>query len=58
MSNIVFIPVIKDPKRIGRSIGYEWSIKSWKKWCDKNNSELFVLNDLLLDNEKMGICWQ
>ena len=34
MSNIVFMPAIKDPKRIGRSGGYEWSVKSWKNWCD------------------------
>ena len=27
-------------------------------WCEKNNCELFVLNDLVLENDKMGICWQ
>jgi|TARA_R110000851_G_scaffold12207_2_gene42628 lipopolysaccharide biosynthesis glycosyltransferase len=58
MSNIVFIPVIKDPKRIGRSIGYEWSIKSWKKWCDKNNSELILLEEPLTDPAQMSIAWQ
>ena len=37
---------------------YKYSIDSWKKWCDKNDCELFVLNELLADNNDMGICWQ
>ena len=41
-----------------RRAAYKYSIDSWKRWCDKNDCELFVLNDLVLDNEKMGICWQ
>ena len=41
-----------------RRAAYKYSIDSWKRWCDKNDCELFVLNDLVLDNEKMVICWQ
>ena len=41
-----------------RRLPYKYSIKSWQKWCDKNNCELFVMNDLLLPNEEMAICWQ
>tara|TARA_Y100001963_G_scaffold156207_1_gene249236 strand:+ start:1377 stop:2156 length:780 start_codon:yes stop_codon:yes gene_type:complete len=41
-----------------RRLSYKYSIDSWKRWCDKNGCELFVLNDLVLDNNKMGICWQ
>ena len=41
-----------------RRLPYKYSIKSWQKWCDKNNSELFVLNDLLLPKDEMAICWQ
>jgi hypothetical protein len=41
-----------------RRDSYKYSIASWKKWCDKNDCELFVLNDLILDNDAMGICWQ
>jgi len=41
-----------------RRKSYEYSIDSWKKWCDKNNCEMFVLNDLLHKNSEMGICWQ
>ena len=41
-----------------RRLPYEYSIKSWEKWCDKNDCELFVLTDLLLPKEEMAICWQ
>lgn len=41
-----------------RRLPYQYSIKSWKQWCDKNNAELFILNDLLIDHSEMGICWQ
>jgi len=40
-----------------RRLPYKYSIESWKAWCNKNNCELFVLNDLLLSNKDMGICW-
>ena len=41
-----------------RSDPYIYSVKSWQKWCDKNNAELFVIEDLLLPNEDMAIPWQ
>ena len=41
-----------------RRAAYKYSIDSWKKWCDKNDCELFVLTDLLLPQEEMAICWQ
>ena len=41
-----------------RSDPYIYSVKSWQQWCDKNNAELFVLEDLLLPNENMAIPWQ
>jgi hypothetical protein len=60
--NIVFMMDI-DLKGEGRWASsrrapYEYSIKSWSKWCEKNNAELFVLNDMLFDHTEMGICWQ
>ena len=60
--NVVYIMDI-DIKGEGRYASsrrdaYKYSIESWKKWCDKNDCELFVMNDLLLENEEMGICWQ
>ena len=41
-----------------RRLSYKYSIDSWKKWCDKNGCELFVLNDLIFDNKKMPVCFQ
>ena len=41
-----------------RRAAYKYSIDSWKKWCEKNNCELFILNDLIVEKEKMAICWQ
>jgi len=62
MKNVVFIMDV-DIKGDGRYASsrreaYKYSIDSWKKWCDTNNCELFILNDLLLPNNEMGICWQ
>ena len=41
-----------------RREAYKYSIDSWKKWCKKNDCELFILNDLLLPNDEMAIPWQ
>ena len=62
MKNIVFLMDI-DLSGEGRysstrRLPYKYSIKSWEKWCDKNDCELFVLNDLLLPKDEMAICWQ
>jgi hypothetical protein len=37
---------------------YKYSIRSWQKWCEKNNAELFVLDECLVDHNEMGLCWQ
>ena len=62
MSNIVFIMDIdiggEGRYASERRSSYGYSISSWRKWCDKNDCELFVLNDLVFDNNRMGICWQ
>ena len=41
-----------------RRLPYKYSINSWKQWAEKNDCELFVLNDLIMEKEKMSICWQ
>jgi len=41
-----------------RSLPYQYSMKSWKKWCDANDCELLILDELLFPIEQMGICWQ
>lgn len=60
--NIVFIMDI-DLQGQGRWAStrrapYQYSIKSWQQWCKKNDAELFILSDCLLDHTEMGICWQ
>ena len=56
MKNVVFIPNID----LGndRSKPYEYSIKSWRKFCDKYDCELLVLDELLFPIEHMKITWQ
>ena len=56
MKNIVFIPNINLGN--GRSDSYQYSIKSWKYWCDKNDVELIVWEDLIYPVDYMKITWQ
>lgn len=53
MKNIVFITNIKNPLKPERSELYNLSIESWKIWCEKNNCELFVLDEPLMDLSEM-----
>ena len=57
MKNVVFIPNIKigDGKR---SLSYQYSIDSWKYFCDKYDCELLVWEDLIYPVEHMKITWQ
>ena len=59
MKNIVFIPKVKgtDEKRL-REVAYDLSVESWKRWCDKNDCQLFVMEDLVHDYDFMKITWQ
>jgi hypothetical protein len=45
MKNIVFIINIKNPSKPGRTDAYDLSIDSWRRWCLKNDCELFVLEE-------------
>ena len=66
MKNVVFIVdiTLKGSQRdVGRwaetrSDPYVFCTKSWKKWCDKNNCELFVLNEEVLPHSQMPVSWQ
>lgn len=62
MKNIVFMMNIdlggEGRYSSSRSKPYQYSINSWKKWCDTNNVDLFVLEESLLPISEMGICWQ
>jgi len=55
--NVVFIVNIKDQHIITRSTPYQFSIDSWKIWCDTNNCELFVLEDRIYPKEVMNANW-
>ena len=37
---------------------YKFSIQSWKQWAKNNNAEIFILDEPLMPNIDMGICWQ
>ena len=60
--NIIFIMNIElDGKgrwSSSRHVPYQYSIDSWSRWAKKNNAEVFVLKDVLLPHEDMGLCWQ
>ena len=53
--NIVFIINVKTGA--GKP-EYEISIESWRRWCDTNNAELFVLEEPVLPMKDMHIIWQ
>lgn len=42
----------------GRNDSYHYSVSSWKTWCDKNDCELLVWEDLLFPIDYMKITWQ
>jgi hypothetical protein len=66
MKNVVFIVdiTLKGSQRdVGRwaetrSDPYVFCTKAWKKWCDKNDCELFVLNEEVLPHSEMPVSWQ
>ncbi len=64
--NVVFMfnVTIKNSKLDGdrwlsnRSDPYVYSVKSWQQWCEKNDFDFYVLEELFLPNEDMAIPWQ
>lgn len=54
--NIVFIPNINLGN--GRSTPYHYSIKSWEKWCKKNNCVLLEWKEPIMDPEIFPIIMQ
>ena len=55
--NIVFIVNLSEQEKPNRNQPYHHSIKSWKKWCKKNNCELFVLEDRIYSEDFMNANW-
>ena len=54
--NIVFLPCINTGD--GRSTPYQFSIDSWKYWCNKNDCDLIIMDQLLCPVDEMKITWQ
>jgi hypothetical protein len=51
--NIVFMTAVKVPGKESRSAPYKFGIDSFKKWCDKRNYQLVVLEDPIFDHSVM-----
>ena len=62
MKNVVFMMNVDLGKEgrfaSSRTKPYKYSVDSWKRWCDINDCELFVLTEEIVDHDVMGICWQ
>ena len=56
MKNIVFMISVKKDGQLKEE--YQYSIDSWKHWCDSNNAELLLLEEPLVDLNDMHIIWQ
>jgi len=57
MKNVVFIVNLPESKKQGRNTPYHHSVDSWKKWCDKNNHLLFVLDQRIHEENFMNANW-
>jgi hypothetical protein len=57
MKNIVFMVNIKNNDNPTRVKPYEYSIKSWEKWCEKNDAELFILEERIFEPDYMRLNW-
>ncbi len=53
--NIVFITIM--PGEVDTSYK-EFCLNTWKYWCEKNNCELFILDDPLTNSRYMKPTWQ
>jgi hypothetical protein len=53
--NIVFMTAVTVKGQESRSNPYQYAIKTWQAWCDKNNARLIVCNELLFPIEELRI---
>ena len=56
--NIVFMPAVCIPGQESRSSHYKYGINSWRRWCDQNDAELVVMDELIYPTDHMKITWQ
>ena len=57
MSNIVFIVNLPETKKVNRNRPYQFSVDSWKHWCDKNEYQLVVLEERIYSEDYMNANW-
>jgi len=57
MKNIIFMIDIKLEEKKNRTDAYKYSIDSWKRWGEKHNAEVMVLNEPLFDFAEMRPNW-
>jgi hypothetical protein len=56
MKNTVFIIAVKKDGQLKPE--YEISIESWKRWCNKNDIQMFLLEEPIVPMNEMHIIWQ
>ena len=56
MRDIIFTVAIERDER-SKTQSYDYSIKSWEKWCSKNGKELFVLKEDITDPNYIRPNW-
>ena len=56
MKNTVFIIAVKKDGQLKPE--YEISIESWKRWCNKNDTQMFLLEEPIVPMNEMHIIWQ
>ena len=56
MKNVVFIPNVDLGDK--RATPYHYSVKSWQKWCDKNDCELVEWTEPMMDTTTFPIIYQ
>ena len=56
MNNIVFIIDIKQDGKTKKE--YQYSIDSWRYFCNKYNHQLYLLEEPIVDPKAMGVIWQ
>ena len=57
MKNVVFMVNIEYKDKPNRSKPYKYSIKSWSKWCKKNDVEFFILDQYIFEPDYMIPNW-
>ena len=57
MKNVVFIVNLSEELKPNRTNPYQYSVKSWKTWCEKNNCELVVLDERIHPESFMNANW-